>query len=92
MSINIFTPLLGEVFHDREPAILICPVCGSEYMHLEKVEALKEIADIQITFSCEGCPRDHRHKFNVQQHKGNTFLSWRIDDLAFATKRVKGEV
>jgi C4-type Zn-finger protein len=58
---------------------LHCPVCGHDYMHIEKVEKgpyfkdENEIGTVKITFSCEECQTENKPDtwvLGLQQWKG----------------------
>lgn len=54
---------------------LLCPKCGFDYTHLEKIEEYKEKDNrlcVKLHFSCEA---GHKFSLDFHQHEGCTYIN-----------------
>lgn len=58
-------------------AVLQCPDCKSDYLHLQKVEPLVEDEQVILRFSCETCTLTSAKVLNIKTHEGNTHIDWK---------------
>jgi hypothetical protein len=58
--------------------VLVCPICSNSYLHQESVTLADSVI---IKFSCETCSQWFgalKLDLEIEHHKGQTFLRWRV--------------
>lgn len=80
----VTAPLVLDRNLSNDASCLLCPNCGDEHLHactgeiqlIGPDDSRWKGGHIGVPFRCESCNADLH--LEVGQHKGNTFLRWRV--------------